>query len=732
MKEFNKSRLVLVAGLLASGAQLTAAYAQSAPSVVATADSQGEEPAAIGDIVVTAQRRAERLQDVPIAITALSGGQLSGNGAGTIVDLQGSVPGLSITGSAGVNSTNLVSIRGIAGQPVPIGASQATAVYLDGVYLSKPDAGFFGLQDVERVEVLRGPQGTLYGRNATAGAINIITRAPTRDLEGKLDASYGRFNAASVGGYISGPLSGDFAGSLSGSFNERDGYFRNTVTGNRIGDARSYSIRGKVAYLGTGAFDATLSADYSNKSSEDTFVPSTLVNGKNLFSVKNVTTNIENDVQTKLKTGGVSLTMNVEATSSLNVTSISSYRKFDFLTIYDIDATAARAIEPIATNKNETFNQEVRAIYKSGSLNLTMGANYYNEKAQFQIIILPPSYSEALLNLAPNPRVRSDLIAVAAFTQAEYEIVDNLTLVGGLRFNYEKRDFTVDYSLATPNPPRVGRVSDTAVLPSAGVNYKIGRDLLLYAKASKGYQSPGFAYLPGATNPPNVFGAETLWAYEAGIKSQFLDRAVTVNISGFHYDYNAIQLRRTIVLGITTVENAGKATVDGLEGEVILRPVSGLTLNAQATYMKAKYTKFCESITASTPANGRPPCAAGALPGADRRGSRLNEAPDFSGGIGATYETEVASGTTLTVGANYSWESKSYFSSINEAVLSTGGWDRLDARASVKLDNGLTVYGFARNILNERHPTNGFRFGNTVSVNVNDPSTFGFGLSYKF
>ncbi|WP_375429589.1 TonB-dependent receptor [uncultured Sphingomonas sp.] len=313
--------------------------AQAQPALQALQAAQaprqgGEEPAApveaaqdgatSSEIVVTAQRRSERLQDVPIAISAIGPEALSGTGAASIADLQGTVPGLTITGSAGLNSTNLVSTRGIAGQPVPIGANQATAIYLDDVYLSKPDAGFFGLRDVERVEVLRGPQGTLYGRNATAGAINIITRAPTREVEGKLDANYANFNAVSIGGFLGGPIVGDLAGSFSGTFSQREGFFRNTLTGNRIGDASSLSARAKLAYLGTGTFDAILSVDHTRKRSEDIFTPSNVVNGRQQYAVRDVTTDIEDNVKTRLSTGGVALTMNLEVAPKLTVTSVTS------------------------------------------------------------------------------------------------------------------------------------------------------------------------------------------------------------------------------------------------------------------------------------------------------------------------------------------------------------------------------------------------------------------------
>ncbi|KRB90996.1 hypothetical protein ASE22_12060 [Sphingomonas sp. Root720] len=723
------TRTAIAALMLGSAA---GAYAQDTPAAAAN-DAEATE--GTGDIIVTAQRRAERLQDVPIAISAVGADQMSNRNVRTVFDLQGSVPGLSISGFAGVNATNLVSLRGIAGQPVPIGASQATAVYLDGVYLSKPDAGFFGLQDVERVEVLRGPQGTLYGRNATAGAINIVTRMPTDRVEGVIDGSYGNYNNIALGGYISGPIGQGFSGSLSGSYNDRDGYFRNIVTGNRIGDASSYSLRTKLRYESEGGFDATLSADYTNKESEDLFTPATIVGGRKVFSTKTVNTNLEDQIRTRLKTGGVALTMNAEVSDNFTVTSISSYRRFNFFTVYDIDANATTSIQPIFINKNETLNQEVRGVYDGGALRLTVGGNYYNENAEVYLRVNPLAYTKDQLKLDPRPHSKSDLSAYALFGQFEYDISDRLTAVAGLRYNYEKRNFTIDYSTAgAPGvfPPIIGRVSDTAVLPSFGLNYKIDRDVMVYAKASQGYQSPGYAYQPGAGGPLNTFGAEKLWAYEAGIKSRFLDRRVTLNAAGFYYDYTGIQLRRLISSLVSRIENAGAASVKGGEAELIVRAAPGLTLNGQVTYSKGVYTSFCEGITVGTPQNNDAVCAGTPAPTANRRGNQLNQAPRWTGGFGALYETSLGGDMELKLSANYAWESNSYFTAANEAAVSTGGWHRLDARAALGFGNGLEIYAYGRNLTDDRYTVMAFRFGANVSSVVNDPRTYGIGARYKF
>jgi iron complex outermembrane receptor protein len=695
------------------------------------ANAESVQQQASGDIIVTAQRRAERLQDVPIAISALNEETLEQRNIESVEHLQGTVPGLTVTGFAGVNATNLVSIRGVAGQPVPIGASQATAVYLDGVFLAKPDAAFFALEDVERVEVLRGPQGTLYGRNATAGAINIITHTPGRDLRGAFDVSYGNRNALTAGGYVSAPLGEGLAGSFSGSYTRRDGFLRNTVTGNRLGDSDSITGRVKLRFERNN-FDALISGDYTKRSSQDLFTLSRLVNGEVEFAENTVTTNIEDQIDSDLETGGVSLTMNLEATDDFTVTSISSYRTFDFFTIYDIDATAALAIQPIFLNSIDTFSQEVRGVYTGDTVRLTVGANYYKEDGEVFLRVNPVAYTEAALRADPRPHAQNHLTALAGFGQLEVDLFEGLTAIAGARLNYETRDFSIDYSTAGPFAPIIGEVSDTALLPSFGVNYEPTQDILLYAKASKGYQSPGFAYQPGAGGALNTFGAESLWAYEIGAKTQFWDRRITFNTAAFYYDYKDIQLRRLITQLISRIENVGAATVKGFEAELTVVPVTGLTLTGQLTYSKAVYTDFCEGITAGTPQFEDPVCVGTPAPTADRSGNALNQAPRWSGGIGANYSGPVGAGMQLNLNGNYIWESNSYFTAVNEPQVSTGGWHRLDARAGLEFDNGLEVYAFGRNLTDERHIVMAFRFGGNVSAVVNEPRTYGVGVRYRF
>jgi|JI8StandDraft_1071087.scaffolds.fasta_scaffold00318_14 iron complex outermembrane receptor protein len=709
-------------------------------STVPSDDTVGAEQSQDGEIIVTAQRRSERLQDVPIAISALGDEDLAQRGVVDVGGLRGAVPGLSITYSAGINASNLIAIRGVSGLPSPIGTSQATAIYLDGVYLSRPNAAFFSLDDVERIEVLRGPQGALYGRNATAGAINIITRLPGDSLRGGLDVSYGNFNTVNARGSLSGPLGGGFSAGVSGSFDRHDGYFLNTVTGNRVGNRKSYTIRGTVHYVAPDDnFSAVLSGDYSKVEQPSTFrnqysslAPNALFTGIGDPDVVSFDALSEARTRGPTKSGGVAFTMNLSPMGGLNFTSITSYRKVTAIDEYDLDGSALPAIFSLSSNSSRTFNQEIRGVLSTGPINLTAGANFFDEKGDYALAPFgPPTATFGLVA----PINTTHLKAYAVFGQLEYEVVEGLTLVGGIRFNREERDFTIDYTKApVAGAFSRGQVSDSALIPSAGVNWKAAADLLLYAKVSRGYQAPGFNAQPGigsATSQINVFNAEDLTAYESGLKSQFFDRRITFNAAGFWYDYKGLQVRNTIAAGITQVNNAASARVKGFEASLAGKLVAGLTVSGHVTYSDARYGSFCEKITGGSLRLSDPLCSDPTA--ADRSGNRLTLAPKWTGGISGNYTTDIAGAGTLTANVSYSWEANSFFSAANDPVLSTQGWERIDGRIGFQLNGGPEIYVYGKNLSDTRYSGFALRATPTFApAQVSDPRTYGIGVRYHF
>ncbi|CAN5294811.1 TonB-dependent receptor [soil metagenome] len=769
MSGFNntvRTRGFLLGGCLAAMLVGTTAAAQENDGVTPQAASDPSE------IIVTAQRREERVQNVPISISAIGSEELAQRSIGDLQQLAGAVPGLFITGQAGQGASNLIAIRGISGQASPIGQSQTVAVYVDGQYLARPDAAFFSLDDVERLEVLRGPQGTLYGRNSTGGAINIITRRPGDELHYGLDMNYGNYSHFSAKGSLSGPLGGGFAAGVSGSYDQRDGYFYNLTTGHHVGDTDSYTLRGKLRYESPDkAFDAMLAGDISKKRNTIIF-QSQYDSAGNPYSYTDpwqvalplaAEQRVQNGGVTDSK--GVDLTLNYKAADNIDLTSLTSYRTFGSRIEYVLDGYRLAApggapgvpLAALSTNSAKTFTQELRSVMTLGDLKATLGANYYHEKQVFGSAGTTPVATVAPVN---NPVSKSNLDAIGIFSQLEYSITDQLTLVGGLRFNHETRDFSIDYSARTFNPtgaanvgaaaaaPPVGiagpllkgNVKDTTLIPSAGLNFQATRDILLYAKFSRGYQAPGFNATPGVfTNGTggfntavNTFKPETLDAYEVGVKSQFLDRRVTLNVAGFYYKYKDLQVRRTIMPGVIEVQNAAAATIKGAEGTLSFRMSQGLTLSGNMTYLDARYDSFCEPTSAANPLAGDPVCV-GTVSDANRSGNFLINAPKWQGGVLANYVGDIGDAGQIQGNVSYSYQSSAFFQSNNEPISQTGKVSRVDARLGFQFRYGPEIYIYGKNLTDEAYPdTTGRAAPYIYFQHIADPRTYGVGVRYRY
>lgn len=680
-----------------------------------------------GEIVVTAQKRSERLQDVPIALTALNSNSLEDRNISNIEGLAFSVPSLTVTNSAGVSATNLITIRGIAGQPLPIGASNATAVYLDGVYIARPDGAVFALDDVERVEVLRGPQGTLYGRNATAGAINIITRSPGENLQGGASLRYGNYNTLEAKASLSGPLASGFFAGVSGSYSRHDGYYNNSVDNRRVKGAESFTLRGTLRYASSdGSLEIKLSADTSrvdNPSFLKAIAPGS--SAPSFTDPGTVAADRPNDIRQHVAQDGVALAISYDATETVKLTSITSYRKLNTQTVLDSDGTALPTALAAIDNTSKSFMQELRANYDGSGWRLTAGANYYHEDAT-----LARAANPASLAVLRDPYDTSVLNAWALFAQAEIDLTRQLTVVGGLRFNSERRTFSLDYTARNPSFFYAGKVADDAWIPSIGLNFKPSSDLLIYAKVSKGYQAPGFEYSPGPTAGVRTFQAEDLVAYEAGLKTRMFGRRVTLDLAAFHYDYKDIQVRSNIGFGVTAVQNAASAKIDGVEASVTARPINALTIGGNLAYLDARYGDFCQPISAGTPQGADPLCAPNI---ADRSGNRLNQAPQWSGNVFATVELPTGNFGTLRGTVNYAWQGNVFYSTANIAPISSGGWNALDARLGLSIVNGPELFVYGKNLTNKRYVSWSAQATATILAgSLNEPRIYGVGISHRF
>lgn len=613
MKRFGA---VLAAGLAVGGGG--AAFAQSA----ASADE------GLDVLVVTAERRAERAQDIGVALTAISGDALRDQGVTRVNALEDSAPNLNIEPQFG-SGAPVFSIRGVGFRDYATNNAPTVGVYVDQVAYPFPVMTQGVLFDVERVEVLRGPQGTLYGRNTTGGAINVLSRMPTDELSAGVAAEYGRFGAADFEGYVSGPLSDNVRARLSASVAEGGAWQVNRDTGEELGDRDRIAVRGLLEFAPSDQFNVLLNLHGYKDESDGlglrlfrSFGPNpphaqrqTSYGASAEFAAAVGITPQQKPFRDN-EGYGASLTARLDL-GGAEITYIGAYESLDRKEYNDYDAVTAGIAGVYFISDIDVVTQEAR-IASTGDNRLDwIGGVYYSRER------LEENYqSDFVDSFGPGFAVRTpyrqkaDTIGV--FGQVDFELLDRLSFVGGLRYEHEDRDLLGLGTFATGFGPfnfANGTVDGTLenrnlttdeVSGKAALEFKAADDVLLYVSASRGVKSGGFtAYNtlnPAALTP---FNPEILWAYEAGFKSQFASNRIRFNGAFFYYDYRDQQVQSAIfdpgtgaVVG--RIVNADKSRIWGAEGEFLAEPFDGFTISQSVGYQKGEFKRFDDLDIAAT------------------------------------------------------------------------------------------------------------------------------------
>lgn len=636
------SRLVANASLLALAIALpSAVHAQAA-----------DEATDNGDIVVTATKRAQNVQDIPMSVSSLGGDELQARGLSSIEDIASAVPNLNFGDHVG---STLITIRGV-GSTVDSGVTEPTvATYVDGAFLPRATMSNLRAVDLERIEVLRGPQGTLYGRNATGGAINFISRAPSREFTGGVNLGTGSRNAFNASGYVSGPIADGVLVRFSGGHEEQNGFVRVLPAGAALGNVNSDYVRGALRLEPTGALTVDLAVRYEKSTGinglQQLLTPTALVPAalqttepNKLFADFPFAQNVETLVAT-----GV---INWEIGSDISLRAVSSYVDHKSTVSIDGDATPANIVNiqgfntptlqaalPAGTlpriaavrgfeRPSESFGQELNLIGETGAVKWVVGAYYFHENFDLNLPVV-------IFGVAPVVQaVRERTESIAIFGDATISLSDNLGLNLGVRFNHETKDFLSNLSsnttalggasVAFVNVP--GSLDSDRLLPKVGLQYEFSDDVNGYVQWQRGYKSGGqnLQLLP-------QYAPEQIDAYEMGLKTQFADRRATLNMAAFYYDYSGLQLTANIPPTTTVVRNAD-ARVYGLEGEFTYQPTRNFRLNASASLLNARFRSFSDFDQA------RPGAAF------NLRGEALPHAPDFSAQLGAEYSIPLGDG----------------------------------------------------------------------------------------
>jgi iron complex outermembrane receptor protein len=764
-----------------------AAEATNAQAAVAAAGNEDE-------ILVTARRRAENVQDVPIAVSVVGGAQLEATGSFNINRLVQLQPSVQFVSSNPRNSA--INIRGL-GAPFGLsndGIEQGVGLYIDQVYYGRIAALTLDFVDVEQVEILRGPQGTLYGKNTTAGAVNITTRKSSFDFEGRAELTYGNLDFIQAKAAVSGPIiPGKLAARISASFTDRNGTLFNTATQRYNNDINNFGLRGQLLWQATENLDLTLYGDYNRQDPEGftqnyvKAIPTARAANRqfaNLAPLSNYappSTNpfdrlVDSDsVLTAKNTHyGVSLLANWDI-GPATVTSITAWRKWDWQPSNDRDFTGL-AITPKVNNpsQQEQWSQELRlASNGRNTLDYVVGLFYFSQKIDTQGVqeqgpfaglgLLGPTVDAANPGLINSLRSDNDIRykndSAALYGKLTWNISDRLSIAPGIRVNYDKKDGSYVATVTggrTPVTPAQQTIkngvlqnqnyqavfSDWNFSGDITLSWKPVDDVLAYATFARSFKSGGINLSGLPTRADGVTPATELATvapekvnhYEIGLKSQLLDDAATVNFAAFRTDIEDYQA--TVVNGAIGVVRGYLANVpsvrsQGVELDLALRPVRNLNIYANFAYTDAEYVSF--------PGAPPPPeLSGGTLQFVDSSGGRLPGVSRYAISYGGEYRiptTAFAGDGEFYIGIDGSLRSDFSSNPTPSNALNIEGYVLTNLRAGYRTDRGYEIFGWVRNAFDTEY----FDFltaapGSTGLIvgQLGDPRTFGVTAKARF
>ena len=636
---------------------------------------------------VTSERRVEKLQDVPLAITALDFNELDNRSIKSLADLQYLVPGLTYSERRGQGSH--LTIRGIGFEVMSIGSDPGVTLHLDGVYLQPISYVTHDLFDLERVEVLRGPQGTLYGRNAIGGSVNLISRAPTDYFLGKGKVSAGNYGYQAFQGIVSGPIApGRLLGRLSLSTEQRDSFFDNIspgTQGDEAGELDYWSARGQLKYLIADRGDLTLRfnilqddsvhdpqvwlKDYPSFPAFQGFdlrtdPPTPVI--ANFYQLNNVPSapslsdqrqyrsNLEE--KREIDDQGFSLELNwfFDSATLTTISGINDSKRFQRIDIDGSDLLSWHTDN--ATTQSNTFSQEIRLASQNNSqLEWIAGLYFFKEEGDTFLHIIDESVPDLFGGptfVEVEAEVKSK--SAALFGQLTWWPSDQLGLTLGLRHTRDEKESTE--SILAPNfliaDPITQSLEDDwdQTTGKVGLEYRLQDDSLAYVTVSTGYKTGGMVVLGFQESS---YGPESVLAYEAGLKTVMLDSRLKLNLAAFLYDYQDLQVRLKSELK-TSVLNAAKATSKGIELELVAQVSEQLRIDAMLGWMDTRIDEF-STVDPIFPDLGVQ----------DLTGNQLNRAPELKGNLGIQYNWSTTSMGQLLVRMDISWVDEMYFRFFN-------------------------------------------------------------------
>jgi iron complex outermembrane receptor protein len=694
-----------------------------------------------GAIVVTARRREETLVAVPIAVSAFSGDKLESQGALDITDIANVVPNTTLEASRGTNSTLTAFIRGVGQQDPVSGFEQGVGIYLDDVYLNRPQGGLLDIYDVERIEVLRGPQGTLYGRNTIGGAVKYVTKMLPQEFALKLKGSFGTYDQADGVLTVSAPITdlirvGGAVARLS-----RGGFGKNLTTGKENYNKDVWAARATFEMGGYGEpvlmrITGDYTKDNSNARGGHRLMPGQLSGTpmlKDVFDTQGGLT----DPKQYVKSYGLSMNITAELSDSVTLRSISAWRKDDSASPIDFDALPAVDIDVPAYYFNEQLSQEFQLLYDNGPLKGMVGFYYLDARADTQF---DSRLFTTVAGLTAFTQANVDTETYAIFGDFTFDVTDQISLSAGGRYTWDKRRADIlrqnylgggspvfggaGVPFGAPGTDFNGEREYKKFTPRFSVSYKPNRDHNVYASYSKGFKGGGFDPRGVGVNAPDLnkdgirqdsevasflsFAPEQVDSYEVGYKGNFMGGALYVAVAGFYADYKDVQIPGSVgcsVGGIPSfcgiVSNAGKATFKGLEfesnarlGRDVLTGGDRINLSTAIGYIDAKYKEYISNI--------------GGVPTDVADFRKVQNTPKWTASGTLSYTAPVGEGS-IYLGSTVSWRSKTYQFEIPNPYIDQKGFALWDASIVYTAPDdrwSLGVHG--KNLMDKEYKTSGY------------------------
>jgi iron complex outermembrane receptor protein len=678
------------------------------------------------EIIVTAERRSASMQEVPVSVSALTAEGLKNRMVQEAEDIARFVPSLKMTNNITTPTSLSPSMRGsLVSDASVVVAESPFGIYIDDVYIARLSGNNVTLADIERVEVLRGPQGTLYGRNTISGAIKFVTRDPGEGDWLNATVGAGNWDQVKVGASGGTKINDSWAVSLSGQFTEKDGQFDNVTEGEEVGLERNSALRGKLRFMGSDTFDAVATISWSDSENDSLQQPpgtTPTVAGDQVYTSDDIVPTLgDYNVGTPFmqRQPGIASEPEAEITQTIatlklswdlwggSLQSITGYVETDEK--WTSDFSGAGNIMAGSKALSDQYSQEFQfsANAMDGRLGYIVGAYFFRETSD-------QAFAWQFFAPVSNSVIEAETDSIALFTQADYSITDALTATVGVRWSEDDKDFSIDWEglppTFGPNPPEDSvELSESydAVTPRFALNYVfddvgIIDNGMVYASASSGFKSGGFSAIAifDLSTSKTPYFEETNWTYELGFKADMFNDTLRVNANYFLALTDDAQINATTDGGTSfPIQNAGDVEVSGLEFEITWAPTDGLTLFANGAFMDSEYKNLdpgaapAQSVIVYNNPNVTVP-----------------QTPDYTYTVGFDYRLPISlgsEGAELMIGANYFSTDDYYVGATNDFIISS--YDRTDGYVGLSYGDNWQFRLSGRNLTDETDINSGAR-----------------------